>query len=73
MNKSAFVIFAGISLITGLVVLLLKHSGIELSIFIIICVAILVGIIAAVVYAKRVKTLIKQIVFDAKHYLQLYN
>ena len=73
MNKSAFLIFSSLSLLTGIFVLLIKHANIELSGFIIILVALFIGIVAAVFYARRVRSLIKQVVFSARNDLQIYN
>lgn len=73
MNKSAFIIFSGVSLITGIIVLILKNAGFELSIFIMLIISAFIGVFAATVYAKRVKGLIKQIIYDARNYLQIYN
>jgi two-component system phosphate regulon sensor histidine kinase PhoR len=73
MNKSAFMIFAALSLVTGAVVLLVKNAGMDLSVFIIVIISVFIGITAAVVYAKRVKMLIKQVVFSARNDLQIYN
>ncbi len=73
MNKSAFIIFTAISLLTGAVVLLIKNAGIELSIFIILLISIFIGLLAAVIYAKRVKALIKQMITSARNNLQIYN
>jgi two-component system phosphate regulon sensor histidine kinase PhoR len=73
MNKSAFIIFTAISLLTGAAVLFVKNAGIELSIFIILLISIFIGFLAAVVYAKRVKALIKQMIASARNNLQIYN
>ncbi|MGB9734816.1 MAG: sensor histidine kinase [bacterium] len=73
MNKSAFIIFSGVSLVTGIIALLLKNAGIELSIFVMLIISVCIGIVAAIAYAKRVKSLIKQIISDAKNLLQIYN
>ncbi len=73
MNKSAFIIFTALTLLTGAIVLFVKNAGIELSIFITILISVFIGIIAAVVYAKRVKALIKQLVSSARNDLQIYN
>lgn len=73
MNKSAFLIFTGLSLLTGIAAVLIERAGIELSLFILVLIALGIGIGAAVVYAKRVKSLIKQIVVPARSDLQIYN
>ncbi len=73
MNKSSFIIFTALSLLTGAVVLFMKDAGIELSIFIILLISIFIGVMAAVVYAKSVKALIKQIITAARNNLQIYN
>ncbi len=73
MNKPAFLIFSVLSLTTGIAALLFERAGIELSVFVIVLMALFTGIIAAIVYAKRVKRLIKQIIASAKSNLQVYN
>lgn len=73
MNKSAFLIFSLLSLLTGLIVLLAGRAGIELSIFIILLVSVFIGVIAAGLYAKRIKILLKHISASAKDDIGIYN
>jgi len=73
MNKSAFLVFFVLSLLTGIIVLIVEKMGVELSLFIILTVSLFIGIGAAVLYARRVRMLLKEIVISAKDHLEIYN